>query len=95
MIKQYALQEFISNYYELVNLVVFITSWKCEQWFTNDIAKKNFKKKKVAIVKQYPPKQFISNYYELRNLVVFIIAWKCEKWFTKDLAAKIKEKRKK
>ena len=45
MIKQYALQEFISNYYELVNLVVFITSWKCEQWFTNDIAKKNFKKK--------------------------------------------------
>ena len=95
MIKQYTLQQFISNYYELLNLVVFITSWKCEQWFTKDIAKKNLKKKNIAMVKQYPPKQFISDYYELRNLVVFIIAWKWEQWFMNDLAKKITEKRKK
>ena len=40
MVKQYAPKQFNSNYDELCNLVVFIIAWKCEQWFTKDLAKK-------------------------------------------------------
>ena len=51
-VNQYAPKQFLLNYHELCNLVVFIIAWKCEQWFTKGL---------VAIVKQYAPKQFISN----------------------------------
>ena len=39
MVKQYAITQFISNYYELCNLVVFIIARKFVQWFTKDLAK--------------------------------------------------------
>ena len=38
MVRQYAPTQFISNYDELCNLVVFIVAWKCEQLFTKDFA---------------------------------------------------------
>ena len=38
MVKQYARKQFISNYHELCNFVVFIIAWKREQWFTKDLA---------------------------------------------------------
>ena len=37
MVKQYAPKLFISNYYDLYNLVVFIVACKCEQCFAKDI----------------------------------------------------------
>ena len=39
-VKRYAAKQFISNNYELCNLVVVIIAWKCERWFTKDLAKK-------------------------------------------------------
>ena len=40
MVRQYAPKQFISNYDELCDLVVFIIAWKCDQLFTKDLAEK-------------------------------------------------------
>ena len=45
MVKQYLPKQYISNYYEHCNLVVFIIAWIHEQWFTKDLTKNNDNKK--------------------------------------------------